>query len=275
MPDIFDVITKWWKYIFGVMLLTIVVAGAIVFLKPKKYLAIATALPAPSYASDKAAIFGENIQVLYPNIGIPDDLDKIVGTALLDTVYYSVVDQYHVIAYYKLVNDGEGRQKAASRLKSNTRVIKSDFGELKVKVWDQDRNQSALFSNAIMEALRLMHQELENANNSEILGKIKNEYAIKKAEYLALNDSLKNDWFLIMKKEALSKQLVEYEKLSGEYELMTRLKPQALIIVEKARPPLWPDRPKRFQIIIAAAILSFIFSILMILMLERRKAQPA
>ena len=275
MPDIFDVITKWWKYIFGIMLLTIVVVGTIVFLKPKKYLAIATALPAPSYASDKAAIFGENIQVLYPNIGIPDDLDKIVGTALLDTVYYSVVDQYHVIAYYKLENDGEGRQKAASRLKSNTRVIKSDFGELKVKVWDQDRNQSALFSNAIMESLRLMHQEIENANNSEILEKIKNEYAIKKAEYLALNDSLKNDWFLLMKKEALSKQLVEYEKLSGEYELMTRLKPQALIIVEKARPPLWPDRPKRFQIIIGAAILSFIFSILVILMLERRKVQPA
>ena len=258
-----------------VMLLTIVAVGAIVFLKPKKYLAIATALPAPSYASDKAAIFGENIQVLYPNIGIPDDLDKIVGTALLDTVYYSVVDQYQVIAYYKLQNDGEGRQKAASRLKSNTRVIKSDYGELKVKVWDKDRNQSALFSNAIMETLRLMHQEIENANNSEILEKIKNEYAIKKAEYLALNDSLKNDWFLIMKKETLAKQLVEYEKLSGEYELMTRLKPQALIIVEKARPPLWPDKPRRLQIIIAAAILSFIFSILTILMLERKKVQPA
>jgi LPS O-antigen subunit length determinant protein (WzzB/FepE family) len=274
MPDIFDVITRWWKYIFVVILLTIVVVGAIVFLKPKKYLAIATALPAPSYASDKAAIFGENIQVLYPNLGIPDDLDKIVGTALLDTVYYSVVDQYHVIAYYKLENDGEGRQKAASRLKLNTRVIKSDYGELKVKVWDQDRNQSALFANAIMETLKFMHQEIENANNSEILEKIKNEYAIKKAEYLALSDSLKNDWFLIMKKEALSKQLVEYEKLSGEYELMTRLKPQALIIVEKARPPLWHDRPRRLQIILAAAILSFIFSILMILMLERRKVQP-
>jgi LPS O-antigen subunit length determinant protein (WzzB/FepE family) len=275
MPDIFDVITRWWKYIFVILLLTIAAVGAIVFLKPKKYLAIATALPAPSYASDKAAIFGENIQVLYPNIGIPDDLDKIVGTALLDTVYYSVVDQYHVIAYYKLENDGEGRQKAVSRLKSNTRVIKSDYGELKVKVWDQDRNQSALFANAIMEALRLIHQEIENANNSEILEKIKNEYDIKKAKWLALIDSAKINQLLLIKQEALLKQLVEYEKLIGEYELMTRLKPQALIIVEKARPPLWPDRPRRLQIIIAAAILSFIFSILMILMLERRKVQPA
>lgn len=275
MPDIFDVLTRWWKYIFVVMLLTIVTVGAIVFLKPRKYLSIATALPAPTYATDKAAIFGENIQVLYPNIGIPDDLDKIVGTAQLDTVYYSVVDQFHVITYYKLDNDGEGRQKAAAILKSNTRVIKSDYGELKVKVWDKDRHQAALFANALMETLRLIHQEIENANNTEILQKIKNEYAIKKAEYIALGDSLKNDRFLIMKQDALMKQLVEYEKLSGEYELMTKVKPQALIIVEKARPPLWPDKPRRAQILIAATILSFIFSILTILILERRKGQPA
>jgi LPS O-antigen subunit length determinant protein (WzzB/FepE family) len=258
-----------------VMLLTIVTAGAIVFLKPKKYLAITTALPAPTYASDKAAIFSENIQVLYPNIGIPDDLDKIVGTALLDTVYYSVVDQFHLITYYKLDNDGEGRQKATAILKSNTRVIKSDYGELKVKVWDKDRHQAALFANAVMEKLRLMHQEIENANNTEILEKIKNEYAIKKGEWLAHIDSAKIDPLQLIKQEALMKQLVEYEKLSGEYELMTKVKPQALIIVEKARPPLWPDKPRRAQILIAAAILSFIFSILTILMLERRKVQPA
>jgi uncharacterized protein involved in exopolysaccharide biosynthesis len=44
-----------------------------------------------------------------------------------------------------------------------------------------------------------------------------------------------------------------------------------LIVVEEAKPSNWPDRPRRLQIMIAAAVLSFLFALLAALVLERRK----
>ena len=41
------------------------------------------------------------------------------------------------------------------------------------------------------------------------------------------------------------------KRLIGEYQLMVDSKPPSLIIVEKAKPSDWPDKPKRMQIMIA------------------------
>jgi uncharacterized protein involved in exopolysaccharide biosynthesis len=87
MPDINNILNKWWKAITLITLLTTVLAIVIASILPKEYMATATAIPASSYAGDKSKIFNQNIQILYPNIGDADDLDRIVGTAKLDTLY--------------------------------------------------------------------------------------------------------------------------------------------------------------------------------------------
>src|SRR5689334_6862621 len=102
MPDIFDLITRWWKQVFTVMILSLLVVGTITFLQPRKYLSTATAVPASSVATDKARIFNENIQGLYSALGSPDDLDRIIGTANLDTVYMAVAQQFTLPDHYKL-----------------------------------------------------------------------------------------------------------------------------------------------------------------------------
>ena len=53
MPDLIDLIARWWKKILIIMLLALMVAGVILFLKPVKYLSTATAVPASSFANDK------------------------------------------------------------------------------------------------------------------------------------------------------------------------------------------------------------------------------
>ena len=279
MPDIFDILSRWWKYIFLLVLISVSTAAIIVFLKPSKYLAVATALPAATYASDNAGIFSENLPLLYPNLGTPDDLDKIVGTSFLDTVYYFVSDEKMLTTYYgfKDENKTEARQKSAAHLKRNTKVIKSDYGELKVKAWDKDRNKAADLANAVLEKLQSINQQVMNANNSLILEQIKKEYVEKNREFKEVSDSIQRSpasnekTIFIIKRDTLLQQLSQYEKLSGEYELMVKANPQALITIEKARPALYPDKPKRLQVIVATAVLSFIFAIFTILILERRK----
>jgi uncharacterized protein involved in exopolysaccharide biosynthesis len=279
MPDLLDVLFKWKKQILLLVFITAVITTLIVFLIPKKYMAVATALPAPSYATDKTAVFSDNLQNLYSALGSPDDLDKILGTARLDTIYKYAAGQFDLASHYHIKKDTTSVQKAAHFLKKRTRVIKTDYGELQVKVWDTDKNMAAKLANALMEELQHVHQDAQTANNIKMLSKISEEYEEKKTKYKGVTDSLQNTNsaavtdLLTVQKNSLLQQLQEYQKLSDQYKLMVDAKPQALIIIEKASPPLKADEPKRVMIIVAATVLGFFFSILVALVLERKRME--
>ena len=121
MPDIFYLITKWWKQILLIVLLSAIIAGVIVFIKPLKYLSVATAVPANTLASDKARIFNDNIEALYSTLGSSDDLDIVIGTGQLDTLYLAVTDQFNLYDHYKISGEKDPRRKAALFLKKNCR----------------------------------------------------------------------------------------------------------------------------------------------------------
>jgi uncharacterized protein involved in exopolysaccharide biosynthesis len=69
----------------------------------------------------------------------------------------------------------------------------------------------------------------------------------------------------------LQERILGYEKMIDEYQLMIEMKPPVLIVAEHAKTTSWPDKPKRMQIMIATAVLSFLFALLAALVLERRK----
>ncbi len=253
---------------FVVVILSVLATGIITFLKPREYLSVATAVPASSFAADKSKIFNENIQELYSALGTPDDLDMIIGTANLDTVYLFVTDQFNLFDHYKMSEKGNAaRAKAASQLKKNTKVIKSGYGELKIKVWDTDKNLAPQLANAIVDKLQSIHQNLQSTGNEAALKGL----AAGKEKLRAELDSA---MAFPERKISLQEQLQQYEKLMGEYQLMVDTKPPSLIIVEKAKPSEWPDKPKRMQIMIATAVLSLLFALFAALIMERRKISP-
>ena len=269
MPDIFDLIARWWKRILTVILLSLLAVGILTFLKPRQYLSVTTAVPASSFASDKGKIFNENIRELYSTLGTPDDLDMILGTAKLDTVYLFVADQFNLFDHYKMKEKGAAaRTKAASLLRKYTKVMKSEYGELKVKVWDTDKNLAPQLANAIMTRLQAIHADLQSAGNEAALHGLQTG----KKKIQLQSDSISGiGETVIERKKVLQAQEQKYEKLISEYQLMVDSKPPVLIIVEMAKPSAWPDRPRRMQIMIATADLSFLFALLAALILERRK----
>jgi uncharacterized protein involved in exopolysaccharide biosynthesis len=269
MPDIINLVARWWKRILAVMILSLLAVGIITFLKPLQYLSVTTAVPASSFASDKGKIFNENIQALYSTLGTPDDLDIILGTANLDTVYLFVADQFNLFDHYKMKEQGAAaRTKAALLLKKNTKVMKSEYGELKVKVWDTDKNLAPQLANAIMDRLQAIHADLQSAGNEATLNGLQ---AGKKKIQLQSDSITGISETVIERKKVLQTQAQQYENLIGEFQLMVDSKPPVLIIVEMAKPSAWPDRPRRMQIMIATAVLSFLFALLAALILERRK----
>ncbi|MER3498357.1 MAG: hypothetical protein C4308_06830 [Chitinophagaceae bacterium] len=279
MPDLFDLVSKWWKQILALVILTLITTAVVVYTAPKKYLGVATALPAPTFATDKRGVFGENVETLYPGLGTSDDLDFVLGTSKLDTVYNAVAEQLGLTDYYAIdKSEKNAVRKAGSILKGRTRVIKSDYGELKVKVWDASAEKAADMANAVMEKLQQIHQDVQTVNNDIMLQNIKKQYETSQAEYQRLHDSLlsapassADRNILEAKEKSLIDQVQEYEKLLSQYNLMVTAKPQALIITERASPALWPDKPKPKQTLLAAAVLSIFFGFLLALIFERRR----
>jgi uncharacterized protein involved in exopolysaccharide biosynthesis len=279
MPDLLDLMWQWRKQILLLVVTTLIVTTTIVFLVPKRYVSVATALPASSYATDKTSVFSQNLQTLYSTLGLPDDLDKMVGTAHLDTVYRYVIAQLDLTDHFGLNKTSVNAvAKAGLILKKHTRVIKSDYGELKVKVWDVDQDLAANLANAIMEKIQQIHQDIQTANNLMMLAKINEDYREKKIDYEKLTDSIQKSTngstaeLMTAQRSSLLQQVQEDEKLLNQYNLMVNARPQALIIIEKATPALAPDRPKPLEAIIAATILSFFFGLLTALILNKRKS---
>ncbi len=265
MPDIIELISKWWKQVFAVVLLSLLAVGTITFLKPGQYLSVATAVPASSFAADKSKIFNENIQALYSALGSPDELDIILGTAKLDTVYLAITDEFSLFDHYKITGKASNiRTSSASQLRENSKVMKSEYGELKVKVWDTDKNLAPQLANAILDKLQSIHQDLQSAGNEATLKGLSS--GKEKLQLQLDTTSVSTE-----KKISLQGQLQQYEKLIGEYQLMVDSKPPSLLTVEKAKPSAHPDKPRRLQIMVATAVLSLIFALFAALIMERRK----
>ena len=264
MPDLFTLVRNWWKPILLLLLLSLTAVGVIVFTKRPEYRSVATAVPASTYSSDKARLFNNNIEQLYTALGTPDDLDLVVGTGKLDTVYLAVTRQFNLQDHYKMEEKGDAAiNKAAFLLKKNCSVTKSEYGELKVSVWDTDKNLAPQLANAVMKQLQTMHQHLQQAGNEASLQSL-----------LAMKEKLIIEKELTKMDEAkatISARLAEYDKLIGQYELIQSNPSLALIVVENARASDWPDRPKRVQWMLGTAVLALLFSLLLAAFLESRK----
>lgn len=292
MPDLFSVIERQWKWMLTLTLLATVGALIVSLLSPKKYLSVATALPSNAALSDKARIFNQNIEALYPEFGSPDELDKIEGTAKLDTIFLAAAKEFNLPGHYQ-VRGENANYKAADMLMKNVRINRSGYGELKIKVWDKDRELAATLANALMQRLNDIHQQLRTANSLSILQRLKQAYS-EKAQALSeaaktgvpsknkspelsgtvtLTDSAgqKVNKPGLGTKIILQAQLEQYATLINEYDLAVKTTPKPLLVVEAARPSPEPDKPRVLQIVLFTFFASLLFSFLLVVFAESRR----
>jgi tetratricopeptide (TPR) repeat protein len=278
MPDLLTVFSKWWKYILGLTAVAVVIALLITLLLPRQYLSTATALPANSLVADKARILNANIEALYPEIGLPDELDKLEGTAALDTLFIAVANEFKLDEHYHIHASDESIDKAVLKLRKNSNISRTGYGELRIKAWDEDRNIAAAIANSFMKRMQELHQHLQNEHNLIVLQRLKEAYAAKQQLFTQYADStmgtaaaqeLKN-----AQKATILEQLKQYQLAMDQYELAIKTNPPVLLVVEKARPAIWSDKPRRLQIIILTAIAALLFGFLLAVTFEGRKNRP-
>lgn len=291
MPDIISVIARRWKLLFSLTLAATLLAYIATLVSPKLYVGIATALPVNTVLNDKARIFNTNIEALYPQLGSPDELDKIEGTTRLDTIFIAVVTDFNLAAHYQLdTTANDVLEKAVSKLKKNAAIRRTAYGELQIKVWDKNNVIAAGLANSLVQKINSTYQRIQNENNRMVLEKIKEEYEEKQKELIGINSQIStyqsaSDTFytqhkpiapgvlkdIIITTSALKEQLQQYQKLIYEYELAIKTNANVLTFVEHARPLHTADKPKTVQTVLLAFFASLLFSFLLILFVESRK----
>ena len=278
MPDLFNVFARRWKLILSLTLIASILALGASLLSPKKYLSTATALPVNVMVNERSRIFNPNIQVLYSDFGTPDELDKLEGTATLDTIYLAAAEELGLARHYGIDAGNESLYDAALTLKKNSRINRSAYGELKVKAWDKDDQMAAKMANSLLQKIQQLHQRLQNQNSILILQRLKEDYAAKQEVYKQLSDSATRFtgaaadlW--TAKKTAMLQQVQEYEKLIDQYNITINTNPQVLLTVETARPSLWPDKPKLWPTVLIAAFAAFAIAFLIALFIESRNTK--
>jgi len=276
MPDLIVVFARRWKFILLFTLVAALLVFLLTMLKPVKYLSTATALPVNVMTNERSRIFGENIQVLYSDFGTPDELDKLEGTAALDTIYLATAQELNLAAHYKIDAGNETLINAANKLHKNSKIARSAYGELKVKVWDENNAVAASAANTLLQKLQSLHQRLQNENSLLILQRLKMAGKEKEAQYRALSDSAAaasgaSAELLNARKAALLQQVQQYENLVDQYSITVNSNPQVLLTVETAKPSPWADRSKQIPAILIVTFAAFVFSFLLSLYLESRK----
>lgn len=281
MPDIISVFSRRWKMILLPTFLATMAALIASLLSTKLYVGTATALPVNTLLNDKARIFNNNIEALYSEIGTADELDKLEGTAKLDTIYFATVTDLNLAAHYGIdTAAGDALEKAALSLRKKANITKTGYGELKIKVWDKDNTVAATAANSLMQKINELHQRLQNENNRTVLERLKEDYAAKQhavaeGEKAIITFDTSGSGEKIAPVDFreiadLPEQLKEYRKLINQYELALKTSPKVLLVVEHARESPWPDRPRTEQNVLLAFVASFFFSFLLALFLETR-----
>ena len=296
MPDLIGIVFKRWKSIALLTIAATLLALIISILLPKEYLSTVTAVPANSSLSDKARLFNNNIEALYPELGTTDELDRIEGTARLDTIYLSVAEKYNLVKYYGINQDEKAMYHAAIKLKKQTDIRRGAYGELKVKVWDKEPMQAANLANAVFNELNSIYQQAQTTNNTKVLAKLQSVLSLKQRSLDSFNHIISsyeignrkvipptgnfadsgtgkspNYQTVTTNLTILRQEIAEYQRIIPQYQMALNTSIQPLIAVENARPSFYTDRPKVLRTIIFAFTAALVFSILLSVVTENRK----
>mgnify|MGYP006269239921 CR=1 FL=1 len=259
MPDIIQLFLRKGRSLLLLLSITWALTVLVLWLTPAQYKSESTSVASSVVASDPSRLFNSQIQYLYSPLGSSDQLDLLVGSGQLDTTYRPIAIRFDLVKHYELSGKPERLLlKAVKALKRNTTIYKSDYGELKVRVWDEDPEMAADLANAITGRLDSMHRDLMSRQNQQTLAAL--QRGLKRLE--VSGDSIATGD--ITRYRSLYSQLIE------EYTLLLEQRPPAIQVLDVAVPAIVSDKPNWGWTLIAVTAIALLLWLAFALWAERR-----
>ncbi|MFN8265026.1 MAG: hypothetical protein U0T11_03080 [Chitinophagaceae bacterium] len=275
---ILQIIRHRWKQSLLIVCIATLGTGLILFLMTPMFRGTAVFTAANPNLGDRANIYRTQFWDQYFYFGSEFDNDRLAAIARSEELLLYIADTFKLKEHYKIKPKGEkGRYLTDKELKKNITIHKNEFGHIKVNVWDKDRFLAPKIANEIVRKVNETAIGSINQMKKEILQKLKYDYQVQKDSLQAVEVYLKaapGDAFLSARKSAILEELVEKDKLIQQFNTSIN-NVTSLFIIEKAITPFKKEKPKILSGMITASIVSFVFSIVLIFLLEvktRRKS---
>jgi uncharacterized protein involved in exopolysaccharide biosynthesis len=238
------------------------VALLVSLLLPNEYLSQASILPANSKMMDKQRLFSENIQELYSAYGNAEDLDRLYATMRSNEVLNVVADSFQLMSHYHLEDVKNGRIKSYKKFRKNLDLEKTEYGEIRIRVWDKDSVLSAQLANAIVARTREVSDKMFTAFYEQSISRMQKELLVKSTMMASVNDSLQ--------KNELSHELAIIRNRMTEYQVTQLNPPPSVFVLEKAEPSPIADKPKVLLNVMVSFILGAFCSLLWLAIIYAR-----
>ena len=270
--ELTEALVKQRKFLLLITAVPTVIAAMISLLLPKEYLSQTSILPANSRFSDMARFKANELKELYSAFGSGDDLDRIYATARSWPVMMKMVDSFRLVEHYRLTGKkARAREAALKEIRENCSIVKTEYGELHIKVWDKDSVQAASIANAMVAETEKVHQDLYRTYYAESLRKLEQSYQARLRESVsALNG---DTGFLSQAADAA--ELVNYRRSIADLTMTLLNPPPALMVLERAIPSLKPDRPRVLFNVLAALLVSLFTGLAAVWLLPALKTSAA
>ena len=278
--DEIAVFQKRWKSIGIFIIISLAVTGIALLIVPKFYRSTTVVVPASPVLADKARLFNTNIQNLYSFFGNGDDVETLTGFAKSDTVYYTLIDEFKLIAYYETRRENESvkRKNTLKLLKKDIDIAKTEFNQLKIIVWTKDKTLSVKIANRIIDIIQQTEQNMWKQMYQTSLDKTNESITDLEKQYANISDSIsvENKSFkkemLETQRQSALEQIKQYQKSANELKLAIAATPPALYIVEKAIPSASADKPIIVNVLLIVLFASAVFGMIAALVYERKQS---
>ena len=278
MHYIVVVFKKWLRPIAAFVILATVAGGLTTLVLPRKYLSVATVVPADPSLGDKSYLYGTNVMELKSVYGKEEDLDRLLATAALDGTLNHLVDSFQLPEHYKIGGNPEkAKHKSFRQLKKNTAVFKTENGAVKVQVWDTDKKMAAALANALVDRTAKVISENNKRANTAYLKQLELNITQKSEDYRKISlerldtASAADRELKETGKKALLADIESELKMKAQLKTTIDAGSPALVILEKAYPSDTPDKPRPWLWIAASFLGSLFFAVLLALLAEGLK----
>ncbi|MDE3124187.1 MAG: hypothetical protein KGK14_01625 [Bacteroidota bacterium] len=270
--DVLHILQLHRKKIIGIVVMALIAAAITLFFVPRYYKSTAYVLPSNPELADKERLAYDHLQRLYNYIGNGDDLDLLYGMTRLDTLYFQLTDSFHLVNNYSIdVSNKElGRLQAMKKLKKNLQFKKTENNQLSISAWDKSPLLAAAIANAAVVLLKQSEENIWLHNYQNSLHNLQNQINIQQQKIIDINQQLllPNQANEVVLKATLTQSLqllAEYQKKQANIIMAIQNVAPGLYVVENAVPSIQPDTPKPLFVLIAVAIISFVFAAVVVL----------
>lgn len=253
-----------------IVLLATISTAAVLLLQKPYFRSSAIFTAANPNLGDRSNIYRTEFWEQYFYYGGEFDNDRLMAIARSEEMCRFMVDSFDLIKHYNIKATGERAKYLADvEYKENVRIHKNEFGHIKVNVWDTDKQLAAAIANTIVKRVNEKSVVAVNSMKVEILQKLQRDFNAQKDSLSETETALQTSSgsFLTARREGLIQQLNEKEKLIEQFNTSVN-NVSALFTIEEALPAFKKDKPKVLAGILMAAVVSFVFSVFLLLLME-------